>query len=390
MKKKKVLKPKIGDEVKLIKMEEAKDFFPRFISENPDFDLSILNGKVGIVRDIQGENEDTVGIDLREEIKDKTNLTHNLDNIIINNTGIYVDSTNYEIIEEPSTGDAKTDAILQFFKENYFKQLEEAPKLLKSYTENIKYCSDRIENYLLEIENQKKTILNYESQIVGLKSIQEDAFDRDDIIKFVEKLKKHKDIKSINCEDKYLIATTNDLIYHHRDKSVQDFNVGAFKIFIPKDNNGSIYAINYKRQIQKFSLHHPCIHDGGICMGSNVQNEVYKLLKERNYAQIIYLLIDFLKEPNYGHPHCDAIYFMLAQPVTIKPKKELGWLDRSEWSKEKFDIDHYNRMKIAIENGVKLTDLEKGGRCLDEENEKRLREILGERTEEDECENEDE
>jgi len=84
--------------------------------------------------------------------------------------------------------------------------------------------------------------------------------------------------------------------------------------------------------MKKGTYSHPCVREGGyVCMGDLVRVGVNNYRKENQLVSLIYLLLNFLKEPNYGTPYRSAIDFRCAQPVTYKPKDILNYLSDSNW-----------------------------------------------------------
>jgi len=74
-----------------------------------------------------------------------------------------------------------------------------------------------------------------------------------------------------------------------------------------------------------------------MCLGSKVQEGAMHFQKRNMYKELIYLLINFLQEPNYNGPFIAAHIFYCAQPVTLKHKNILDWLNHDKWASEIFD-----------------------------------------------------
>lgn len=212
---------------------------------------------------------------------------------------------------------------------------------IESYKQNIKELSRRIATEELLL----KDILSGEA----FKSI-----DREMIDLSISKMRKNPKIESITVEDdeignSFLIVTTTDLLYSSPRCSYQ---IGKFKLKL--DANSKPMAVNTTRVYGSGSRFHPCVNGSfGMCLGSQVENHVMKLIKFGDFGGAITTLINFLEEPNYGTPYIDDIEFYGAQPVTVKPKTELEWFDTGIWASQKFDSDLFSETVEAFRQKLK-------------------------------------
>ena len=127
-----------------------------------------------------------------------------------------------------------------------------------------------------------------------------------------EKLSSHPLIEKIQMEKEYLIITTKDITYHNARKNnkLPDFVLGAYYLFIPFNSSSKPRAINFKRQAYKGHHFHPCVkREGVMCLGSTVSDGVASYQRSSNYIELVYLLISFLKEPNYVGPYMPDYQF---------------------------------------------------------------------------------
>ena len=129
-----------------------------------------------------------------------------------------------------------------------------------------------------------------------------------------------------------ILVTTNDLTYTNPSSNMEDFVLGAYKILLPLDIERVMQAINYKRHVNKFTYHHPCIKRSELCLGDAMINVLAKTRREGDIVNTIHLLINFLEKPDYGTPYCSETDFYCAQPVTIKPSDKYDWFKESYWN----------------------------------------------------------
>lgn len=337
-------KLKIGDKVKIIKIDNLTD-------EEEKLDATPLLNCIGMVRCFEGEKDKMIGIDLGTEFK---GITHNLNDVLTKKTGIFIEDDDYELEFTYSSGNESKDYFVISMLTKHFKELQELPNVIRSKKSEVTYRLDRIKVMEEDIKNYQKEIEIIKKNIDILESKTND-FDYAKFEKLFDNIIKHPLIKDLTYEKETLICTTEDLTYHetkNRDREVPDYNLGAYKIFIPLSETSDVKACNIKRQIQRYNLHHPCISDFRICMGETLAREIRKLRGENNIAQVIFLLIQFFQEPNYGTPYINTEYFQFAQPVTIKPKKELDWLSFSVWEKEIWDATKYSNDKSNWDSNV--------------------------------------
>lgn len=235
---------------------------------------------------------------------------------------------------------------------NHIEKIEAIPEVIKDKENIIKSYERGIKERIDYNKRAKEDVLKIEKDIKLLSKQKNPSFDNYD--KIYEKLLKHSEINDIIMEKDYIIVKTKNLTYHHSDIKITDFDLGAYYIYIPFNLSNKIRAINYKRQLHRNNYFHPCITQSGeICMGDLVENEVYQYRKENELLFLVYLLINFLKEPNYGSPYADASEFRCAQPVTYKSKKALDYLNHSgsdyaEWNSELYKKDRIKEYEKDI------------------------------------------
>jgi len=283
--------------------------------------------------------------------------------ILNKNQGLWLETKDFQII--PTTHKLQR-RFNNFLLKNYLKTLEIIPteikrskSIIESQRRNIKERLEYNQKNLDDIKKHQESIKKLE---------QANAPEIENYFQWYKKLQKHPDIKNILIEDNFLIIQTNDLIYHHFDDTIEDFNLGAYYIFIPNNFANEIRATNYKKQHKQGECFHPCIRRGTLCLGDDIRKETYKYFKENQILFLIYLLINFLKEPNYSSPYLKADRFRCAQPVTYHPIKvtdylsDNNWYQHEKWSEKKYykDLIHFYKLDINRfnENNIHLDYIE--------------------------------
>ena len=284
-----------------------------------------------------------------EMIDDILRGSHYLDNTLIEKKGYYLEPTEFKIIESYSNKNKNKEEYIHLLKKEYYIQKGLIPQHIKSYEANIEYNKHDIQNSQKNIKRYEKNIKTTKKDIEKTKEIKE--LNISNLENEFDKLIKHKLIKDItidiNNEIQYIIVTTNDLTYHN-PKTIPDFVLGAYKIFIPL-NSDTIRIINYKKQMMQGAYFHPCIERDRTCFGARIKDEVTQYKQRKQYTLLIFLIINFLCEPNEDGPYIPAKTFSLAQPVTIKPKNIFNYLSNAYWDEnEKWDDNKYQSQRKEI------------------------------------------
>ena len=286
-------------------------------------------GKKGIIICQHEENDTVFGVKFNFENskfhKLKFNKKHN--GILNEKNGLWLSLKDFTVISEKDETKRKFNNMM--FK-GYIKTLDIIPNEIERSENIIRSCKNQIAERNAYNKENEKEIKKEKTSINKLKKQTNPEIEN--YYDLFNKLKKHKNIKDIIIDDNYIIIQTNDLIYHHKDDTIADFNIGAFYLFIPTDYTQEIKAINYKKQYNRGKIFHPCIKEEGyICTGDNVRKEIYGYLRKNQLLFLVYLLINFIKEPNYETPYLSADTFRCAQEVTYKPKKITNYLNYNLW-----------------------------------------------------------
>lgn len=299
--------------------------------------------KIGTIICNHPDNDAIFGIkfDFEDALFHKLQYEKDSDGILNKNQGLWLEAKDFKVIALPDENKRQFNHLMM---KGYIRTLELNPKEIERSKSIIESCKNSIKEKEKYIEEHKKEIEKHKKSIEILEK--QPNHEAENYFKWYEKLKKHPDINDIMIEKDHIIIKTNDLIYHHRDDTVADFNLGAFYIFIPENLSLEIKAINYKRQYNRGKLFHSCVKEGGIiCMGDNVRKDINKYRKENQILFLIYLLINFLKEPNYEGPYLEAEKIRCMQKVTYKPKDIFDYLDyhkvsdNESWDEKQFYKD---------------------------------------------------
>ncbi len=311
-------------------------------------------GKKGI---IIHKEQDAYGIKFNESFED----CHYLDGILEERKGYYLETNQFKIISSYKCNDKRKENFIHLLKDQSYYEKSLTPLKIDREKNNKEWKRNEIKTLYRSIQNYEKEMIMHEENIKKIKKEWKKDININNFEKEYDRLKKHKLIKNILVEEspttkiKFIIVTTNNLTYRdNRNKAdsnyYKNFNLGAYKIFIPMNVNNAIKIINYKRQLYKGTYFHPCIRDGGmICFGEQVKEELNAYRKNGQYTPLIFLIINFLKEPNYRDPYIHAKIFDLAQDVTIKPKDVFNYLSHTYWrTYQKWDNDSFNAQRIKI------------------------------------------
>ena len=304
--------------------------------------------KKGIIYCEHSELKNVFGI----KLDDTKNKFHQLQEFkesrtkIPQRNGLWINKKDFTITTKEKE-DAR--AFNEFLIKGYFYQLEEIPRYIRCNRSSIEDEESGIEEYISYIEDKKASIRRY---ICNIKKLQNTVIEQPKLNVQYEKIMKHKLIEKVFKERNYIVIKTKNLTYHHIDEYVPDFILGAYYIFIPitPDDYSSVKVINYKKQVRKIYYGHPCIKtQGQICLGDTVNAEIKKYKRENNYSMIVFLLINFLQQPNYDTPYIAAEDFRAAQPVTYKPEDVTDYLSKTDCDdNENWDEDKYTKKLIAL------------------------------------------
>jgi hypothetical protein len=308
---------------------------------------TIINkyGKVGkiICIDTHDSGEIIFGIQYNE----RKNSYDNLDGRCPDNYGRYERGFDIIKVNINSFKKIKDKVLAQLFKTIYLKKCIEKIHI----NANIEYIKNKI-----DYDKKRLTDNNYsdddrhylnrelDDYCERLKK-EEERFNQKIDLRSVkdqyQRILNHDKVESIEYYQNYIIITTKDILFNDEGRGIKDFNIGAFKIKF--NENFNFFAVNYKMHLMKIFFH-PCIRFGNdVCLGSSVAYEIEKHKENFDFDLLIYTLINFIEEPNYGKPFMkieNLIKFM--QPVTMKPNTPLEWFNQSYWNEnEKWDEKLY-------------------------------------------------
>lgn len=254
--------------------------------------------------------------------------------ILNENKGLWLRSSDFKVIPTKNNTKRKFNSLMT---KNFFTTIKNISQEIKQSQDLIESIKRTIKERQQNNKRQGKEIEQHQELITALKKQKNPEIEN--YYNWYEKLLKHPNIEKIIIKDNYLIIKTGNLTYHHCDNKVQDFNLGAYYLYFSNELSTEIRAINYKKQFKRGTYFHPCIKEGGqICMGDIVKKEIHKYRKENQIVLAIFLLINFLKDPNYSSPYLYAEEFRCAQQVTYKPNNIFDYLSYDNWqSNETWD-----------------------------------------------------
>ena len=274
-------------------------------------------------------------------------FTHSLEKTLKGPTGYAVNRRDFKVVESYSTKDPKKSMFINVLRERQYTEAQKAPSEIEKIRQSAESKVGSIKQYVREIKNYESNLLkdNFKIKALeakpGVSEISNNTIERQ-----YEKLLSHKKIKTAEIIEKdngnkYILVTTEDLTFHDEYRDIPDFVLGAYKMLIPINNGNGLKIVNYKKHVLK-EYYHPCIVGSNICMGNMVGDEIHRFNVEDRYLDTIYLMLNFLEEPDYGTPHLCAIKFMCGQNVTINPRNQFNWFDMGYWkNKEVWDGNKY-------------------------------------------------
>jgi len=303
------------------------------------------------------------------DLKKTYPFTHHAGGMFATPTICAINLKDLTILETYKSDDKDEREFVGLMKEVRFEELQKLPLELHRIEDSCMQYAGTIKRLYNDMESTQRDLDKQEYTLKELKEKQAAAvLDTTHIANQYKQMKKNKKIKSVEIIDtdngKCVLITTNDLTYTAPQRRMFDYNIGAFKILVPLNNGNDVRCINYKKHVRKFEKHHPCISNGGMCLGNAMNTEVRKLRATNNIINLAHLLINFLEEPNYGSPHISDEQFYSAQKVTINPTDQRDWFSSSYWSKhEAWDGKAYT------EDQKKLSEklMEKNGPLVEEQ-----------------------
>lgn len=347
-----------------MKKKEKEIFLGDIVKTNKSFKPEDENGNlVPVTEPLEGtvvtRRANGVGVDFGTVFP----FTHSLDGVLPEPTGIFVLADWVDLVETFSHKDKDLAMFVNLSKERAFRELYEIPREISKLVKQADDKKGKVNSLFRDIKNLESEIRKSSFEIDKL-SERRGSVDVsvDSMARQYSKLIAHKDIAEIEFRKddsgiQNMIVTTKDLTYKDsRGETTPPFNLGAYKIKIPINlehpgDKRSLSIINYKKHVQKKKFH-PCVNGfDGACLGDSVGNEVNKYIQVGQYPQLIYLLLGFLKEPNYGGPHISAELFSAALPVTIRPRNPLNWFSKDYWNeKETWDGEEFTRRCSSAEH----------------------------------------
>jgi len=302
-----------------------------------------------------GKRGKFIFIDFHQELP----FTHYLNGLLSKPTGRALFSNETTPIDSCKSKDKQKQDFFNLMIEFRYKELEKIPGKIRSIEDtinnrigNIKSLSRDIDFHEDEIQKEEFERKKLENKKMFI------SFNSDYIMKQYNKMKTNPKVDTIKIlninQDTNVLLTTKNLTYKNPNSKIPNYNLGAYKILIPIDADKRLKIINFKKHVQKFYYHHPCINRGEVCLGNAMISEVTKLRNSGNIINLIHLLINFLEEPNYNDPHLSEELFYCNQKVTIKPKNEEDWFNEEYWDKfEKWDGAKYTKDTQIIQQKLR-------------------------------------
>ena len=299
-----------------------------------------FENKTGYVYTIVG---DLYGIEFEvEESKD----LHFLEGQLFKQKGFFLEKDEFKKID--LTKDIEDKGLASFATMIHRLEFESKLKNMTSLDEkkeNIKTLERQAKQYTQEAKKYTQSAIKEKKEVKIALNSKIPVFNLDNYQKQYNSVLKSKLIDSITTYKEWLVVNTEELTYHNQNSPIPDYVLGKYKLFLNL-NNHVTKAINTTRQLSQGSYFHPCIESGGIiCMGQQVKDEIKHFYENGDITGIIFLLLNFFQEPDYGNPYTDEKHFYCAQPVTIadKMEKETDWFESSVWREyEKWNSDKYN------------------------------------------------
>ena len=244
-------------------------------------------------------------------------------------------------------------AFMNFMNNQSRSTLEQDCKLVSSFKNNVETYERSIKDYLRNINEYKKSIikdsLQYNDTLQKIKDkLEEENPIANDYLAYYRSIFKNKNVASIDVvqrnNESCLLIETNDLEYCDSKKHdyyghiVQGlkFNIGKYIILI--EPNGGIHASNMTKFIGSHGSNHVCVSSSSeFCTGAAFGEAIKQVIKKKDYANAIHMIIDFLKDPNSGNPYSDSVLWYFAQDKVYKPKNKMDYLFKSAKDNEKWD-----------------------------------------------------
>lgn len=248
--------------------------------------------------------------------------------------------------------DIQVDNFTHFMTYANTKSLNEYESEYSRVLSNIDNAKQTIERLIRDIENYKKNEFENRGRLEiienDVKNMLSGEINTDEYASYYKGILKNSNIESLEVVDdngvKKLLVTTKPLKYVNSRKIIEgkplELTFGAYKILI--DKYGGVKVANFTHHYNKGARHHCCV-DGNfsVCMGGNVSNAIRKSAEGKDYASIIHLMIDFLKEPNYGQPYIQDVDLVGMQEITAKAESWKDYFNTSFYQKNNWDSEKY-------------------------------------------------
>lgn len=335
----------VNKEIKIPSKEElvgdrTSDNYEFLIKEFEKINTEIKRGSlIGRVVCIEG---DYLTLDLKQEFSFTLPL-----NEVVNykKTFFFCPKDNVCPLKSEKVEDTK-EPVFEFMIKNELESLQETCETIQRRSNEISDHNQRIKNCIIDIDSYKtnvrqKMMLNQNELIQVKKTIERN--DDEKIETYYNSIMKNPSVKSLDIiqydNKSCLLVTTNDLEYTSKNYDLK-FVIGAYKILFNGINKP--IACNYTKNYANGQDHHPCVSGSfSICTGSAFGDALDQAIKNRDYANAIHMLIDFLKEPDYGNPFVEDKLLIDMQPIDKQPASEDKWFSRDFWRSLKWDTDKY-------------------------------------------------
>lgn len=248
--------------------------------------------------------------------------------------------------------DIQVDNFTQFMTDANMKSLNEYESEYSRILSSIDNAKQTIDRLIRDIESYKKSEFKDRSKLEIIENDVKDFLtkdiDTDEYNSYYKGILKNSNIESLEVVDdgseKKLLVTTKPLKYVNSRKTVEgkplELTFGAYKILV--DKRGGVKVANFTHHYNKGARHHCCVNaEFGVCMGGNVSNAIRKSAEGKDYASIIHLMIDFLKEPDYGQPYIQDVDLVGMQEITAKAESWKDYFSSSFYQKNNWDSEKY-------------------------------------------------
>jgi len=219
------------------------------------------------------------------------------------------------------------------------KSIAQCEQLIKSYEQDSKYYQQESKSKgqlaIDESVNLKRLKKEFASggEEKRLKELFKNQFSNLANNKFIKSINFYKDFENETKRSGFY-SLRNTLVIQTRNLDYtghfHNFSLGSFIIFITFNTSGEDLVKVYNTTYKDGDYQHVCVKRGNICWGT-MGTESKKALKAVDIDKYLFLLINFLRKPNYDAPfRGEDDHKKNRRKVKIKPTHE------TEFSVENF------------------------------------------------------